>query len=274
LIFITLGEKGGIGKSATANHFLSAYLLKKQDDFKKKVLLYEFDAHNVTSKNIRNDKKIITKVVREDAKSLEDALAEIEFSAESNDIIIDVGGSENTYRFLKTIAGSLIAKNGIFIVPEVNQSPEGAENTILKIKNLIENPKIVLVLNRFTHLESQEQEFKFLYGNDSLGVKRSALADDKDIAIATLPAADLTLGLAAISGVSLWTMCELAVMMSDYSIEDKKMAWATEEDGKSIPCTLERYKEKSRQLNASNFALDTVDKASDLFAALDKYSDA
>lgn len=273
MIIITLGEKGGVGKSATADHFATAYFLKPSENKTKKVMLYEFDAHNVTSEDLKNDKYIETKVVREDDVSMESAMALIEFDAVDKDIIIDVGGSENTYRFLKKFSTSLIVGNAVFIVPEVNKNPKGAENTIRRIKEVVQKPKIILALNRYSHNVPPEEEFQFLFGNSSLGIRKSPLVDDTNIQIVTLPLCELTIGLADISSVSLWSLSEFARQMEGFSIEDRKNAWGERDKitKKIIPCTLETYKAKSRKLNASKKARQTIEQASSLFLALDKY---
>ncbi len=275
MIIITLGEKGGVGKSLTAGHYVTAYLLMQLENKTKKVMLYEFDAHNRTSEDLKNDKYIETKVVREDDISMENAMSLIEFDTANKDIILDVGGSENTYRFLKKFNTTLLVENAIFIVPEVNQDPKGAENTISRIQELVPKPKIILALNRYSHNMPPEKEFKFLYGDSSLDIEKSPLVDDTNIQIVTLPLCELTIGLANIRSVSLWSLSEFDKQMEGFTIEERKNAWGEKDKitKEIIPCTLEVYKAKSKKLNASKQARQTIEQASSLFLALDKYRD-
>jgi len=90
----TIGEKGGVGKTTIALHFLTSWFLREDED--KKIHYYEFDAHNNSGKNI-SKKHIITKSIGGDESEIAENIASAEFNEmENKNVIIDVGGSDNT----------------------------------------------------------------------------------------------------------------------------------------------------------------------------------
>lgn len=62
----------------------------------KRVLVFEFDAHNDTSKEVYLDTKISVEAIRLDEMSREKGIAKVEFDTMTEDVILDVGGSQNT----------------------------------------------------------------------------------------------------------------------------------------------------------------------------------
>jgi len=267
MIIVTLNEKGGAGKSTTANHFASAYLMERNDG---PIHLYEFDAHNNSSRDVENDPRLTIKTVRGDEESMEQAIAEIEFLSDEEDVIVDIGGSHNSDNFLKLISRSSIADTMIFVVPELNKMPESSESTVEKIENIVESPKIILALNNFDGESGEKKEsfYKFLYGSEAFGLKPAKkLLENKNVKITTLPRAEFSLGVAYMSRTSLWDLSRVAIAFKDLSPAEKKKAWG--KNGKS--CDKDTYVERNRQLNVSIKALATLEQAKDFFDALDAY---
>ena len=265
-VLITINQKGGAGKSTVSTQFLTAYVLDRNKG--NPVKLYEFDAHNSSSKNVEKDINIESKIIRDDVKSIQNGIAAMEFASDEGDIIVDVGGSHNTDLFLSHIAKSSMNENIIFVVPELNQVPESSESTIAKIMEKIRNPKIILALNNYNQEggKKKEDEYLFLYGSKEHGIEPWSEILDLNIPIVTIPRCELSLGIAGFDKTSLWALSRMAESFSSFSTREKREAWG--QDGEL--CDEETYLKKSRILNSSMEARDTLEYAKGLFDAIDE----
>ena len=147
MITVLTAEKGGSGKSTAAFHFVASYFLDKKPT--EPITIYEVDAHNKTVEDFTNDDMIQAHTVKMTMTDLERMISEAEFDSVEKDIIFDVGGSDNTYKFLDIISNSNLARKTVFLIPEINKRPRSAENTIEAIREKIEDPNIVILLNRY-----------------------------------------------------------------------------------------------------------------------------
>lgn len=260
---ISIGVKGGPGKSVTAIHFLTGYLgLKKED---REYMILEFDAHNRTLDNFNSE--ISGKVVGKNDTEIRDNLSDIEFDADEKNIIIDVGGSENTERFLEYIKSRKETfKNAIFIIPELNEPDHSADKTVELIRGVLDNPKIIVALNKYRGEKSKEEEFGFIYGMEQFDIPAKPFIKDKCISIVTIPECEVSLGLAKIKKQTLYGLSNIARMTAGFTTAQKKVLWS--EDGET-PCDKETYRTESRSLDASIQALETLKKAEGLFKAID-----
>ena len=268
MIYVTINEKGGVGKSTVALHFLTSYLLSRNPS-EKKASVFEFDAHNDTSKEVESDHSIQVETIRMDEMSREKGLAKVQFDTMSGDVILDVGGSQNTDEFLNMLEDTALGDEMIFIIPEANKRPRGAENTVNRIKKIIDNPRIILLLNGFTDEDKVEQEFIFLYGDTELGIKKSFLADDKEIEIAWIPRCDKALGMADLDSVGLWSKGSFFRTFGKLSTKEKVVKWG----GAGKECDKDTFVQKSGELTASRVAYKAIESSNSLFDALDKLSE-
>lgn len=206
-----------------------------------------------------------------------EAISSIEFQSFDQDVIIDVGGSDNTDRFLELIQGESFASEIVFIIPEMNKRPRSAENTVQKIRQAIKEPKIIIALNRYSGTKPMEDEYKFFFGDKKLGIEGSPLAGDKKIYVATIPLCDVALGLAEISRITLWKLSENNRMFENMPPIKKREIWGTvdKELGTIIPYTEEVFVAKTKDLHASKTAkIAIVEQAQPLFDCLDKLKEA
>ena len=159
MIIATIGVKGGTGKSTIAYHFAVSFFLEKRRAAgtlnSDPVTIYEFDADNQTGLEFVNtcrsnehpDAKTqgiveFVHVNRDDSEML-DAASNIDFNNFKNkDVIIDVGGSDNTSVFLDLIGEFHLSSEIVFVIPQNNKKPKGAEDTVEKIRKKIKDPKI------------------------------------------------------------------------------------------------------------------------------------
>lgn len=278
MVLVTIGEKGGGGKSTLAYHFLSAYFFKKSYETGRPlggpIKIYEFDAHNSTSSDFNKDNFIEGISVPSNNDAMVEAIATIEYSdSEGENIIIDVGGSDNTDRFLSLITGSFLSQEIIFIIPEMNKKPRSAENTISKIRKIVPDAKIIVALNRWSMSGNPSDEFKFFYGDNRMGIEASYLASEDDLDVAYIPVCDVALGLSEMGQCSLWKTSENVRLFGNMPIAERKVIWGTPASGKTPakPCSEEVFIEKTKKVYSSKSAMEAIKGAESLFECLDKY---
>jgi len=270
MIIATIGEKGGTGKTTLAAHFLTAYLQARFPE--EPINLYEFDNHNNTFGDILTESDIEWTRADKKAENMIEALSSIEYkTVNDQNIIVDVGGSDNTDRFIDMISKTGIAEEIIYVVPEGNRSPIGIENTVDKIRNNIKNPKIVVALNRWSGREKIENEFKFFFGDDSMGLSPSRLSEDKDIFVSGVPICDIAIGLSEAKKVTMWEFSMFAREYLKLGPKEKTQLWGVLE-GVDGMCSQAFYMEKTKELHASRSALDALDNAEPFFKTIDTIS--
>lgn len=278
-IKVIISEKGGVGKSTIAQHIIPPYFLKKnsKENADRKVYLYEFDAHNESLNGIGNDKNMEVRLVRGEKEDMAKAFAEIEFDSNFHDIIIDVGGSDNVDRFLEIASKNrIIAENMIFIIPEEKKTLLSTEKTIWNIREKISmDAKIIVALNK--HGEKKlEDEFPFVFGRESLGIKPSDLLQDEAISFVGIPESDTILAMAFLEKVTLWEKGKMARELENKTMEERFVLWGREERNEPInskskeTCTKQYYVKKKLELGISELAMEAISKSSMLYAKLEQ----
>lgn len=269
-IVVTLGHKGGGGKSTTAVQFVSAFFSEEEKNNNIPFSVFEFDAHNEGLEKTETD--FITKTIGNNPEKIKDALSEIEYQSDERNFIIDVGGSDNTDRFLKYFKDKKnIIENTIFIIPELNEPDTVTDTTIKTIQSLIPNANIIVALNRYNDAKSVKKDFCFAYGDDTFGIPPKKFVSDKSIVIATLPDAPISIGLARLKKTTLYILAKFEKEYSGLSIKKRKALWADKEKGETV-CSESVYIAKNREIDASLEAQDTLQKAESLFEAIRKVS--
>lgn len=270
-IFVGISEKGGIGKSTGTEHFVSAYLqqtYKNSGDKPKIVPFYEVDAHNRSFEDVENDDFLQYTLVGKDREEIERAIAEIEFDSMEKDIIIDVGGSDNTERFLSAVSGKAITEKMIFIVPEGKQSDSSSLNTVWKIREHISlDADIIVALNRHNRDPevTKEKDFPRIFGSDSYSIEPSKLLSDKKIHLATIPECEILLGFCLEEKKTIWSMGENWRDFGNLTPEERMEKWAKDGEDK---CAKDVFIANTLNLNKSQLAMVVLDDASEFFDIL------
>ena len=286
MIYVTINEKGGVGKSTLAFHFLTSYLLQKKSekllkDAERKgsplIRVFEFDEHNKTKKNFSNDFFMEVESVSLDTGSMEEAFSNIEFYSDEEDVILDIGGSQNTYKFLDMLSESSLRENVLFIVPDTNSRSEGLENTISRILECNNGRKdnIIVALNGASQNIPMEEDFIFYFGSKNMDIPPSWLSQDKDIKVGIIGENRLALSLSELSRVSLFSLArDASGVPSD--TKGKRLRWSTEQDsdGKDIPCSQEVFVERMRFYYRGVKGVRALSSATSFFALLDQHRDA
>lgn len=285
MIYVTINEKGGVGKSTTAFHFLTAYLLQKKSDLFLReaeesgtpiIRVFEFDEHNKTKENFSNDFFIDVESVSLDTGSMEEALSNIEFYGDEEDVVLDIGGSQNTDRFLEMLSDSSLRETILFIVPDVNSRSSGLENTVSKILSCNNGRKenLIIVLNNASESLSKEEDFIFYYGSERMDIPSSELSKDSKIKVGTIGRSQIALSLAELSRFSLFSLARDAEGIPS-DTKGKRLRWATEQDakGKDIPCSQEVFLEKMRYYYRGVKGVRALASAQSFFDLLNEHSD-
>jgi len=274
-IFVGLGEKGGVGKSTGTEHFVSAYLQQKYrgQGSAKIIPFYEIDAHNRSFEDVENDDYLQYTLVGKDREEIERAIAEIEFDSMEKDIIIDVGGSDNTERFLTAVSGKAIIEKMIFIVPEGKQGDSSSLNTVWKIREHINmDAKIIIALNRHNRDPeiTKEKDFPRIFGSESYSIEPSKLLTDDKIHLATIPECEILLGFCLEEKITIWSLGEDWRDFGGLSPEQRMKKWA--DKGKE-KCEKDVFIKNTLNLNKSQLAMSVLDDASEFFDILGELHD-
>jgi len=278
MIYVGLNTKGGVGKSTTTHQFVTAGLQIRYNKLygkEKPVIIYEFDKHTNSLNRVSNDALIICKNVGASTKEMSTAFAEIEFDSIHNDIVIDIGGADNTERFLSMLEDNPIASKMIFIIPEEKQSSNDAVRTIWLLRETVgEDAKILLALNYYSGLKSVEEEYPFVYGSKEYGIKASDILSDEKVKIATLPESNTLLALAYLEKKSIWSFGEEYRKFGKLSVEERIKEWKEKGDDEKSDAFREKFIKNTLSLNVSKLSFDALEKSSLFFRILEEWHDA
>lgn len=165
---VIANTKGGVGKTNISLNILPSLL--KTD--KNTITYYQLDNNNkidVTSDNIN--------IKQFKLNNLEEALTEVEFSAEDVNII-DCGGGDDTIKVLEELKNCVL-EDLKFIIP-INKNlsiRHNIEETIRIIKDNFDNPEIYLCFNFLDKDKDLKKEYINIFGDEIFDIKPISLAE-------------------------------------------------------------------------------------------------
>ena len=153
MFYVVVSTKGGVGKTTIAQQVLAPFVYQKTN---KKVEIIELDNNNKS--NVLNDSEVLEVKPVELHKKDEVLLNKfMEVVAEDKDIIVDVGGGDDTKRVLEAFKELRLEDEITFFVPVLKDlsNEKNVIDTWSLIRTWNTQAKIYFVLNRFTN----EKEF-------------------------------------------------------------------------------------------------------------------
>ena len=156
-IIAVIGTKGGVGKSTISAQIATFALASAGAKFE----MFEMDNNNKTAKALDKSELLEGKfkTLNLDASDaeLEKIFLNLAVSDDGKKYIIDVGGGDDTNRFLELIRRNHLTEQTLFIAPFMPnfESLDNLESTILKIKDY----DYLVVLNNVNTKESDEMMF-------------------------------------------------------------------------------------------------------------------
>jgi len=177
MFHIVVSTKGGVGKSTLAKEVVATNLFATGG---KKVRLLEIDDCNMSSRITSSVLSVESFSVSSGIKEAQKALFEV-FNKE--DVVLDVGGGNDTNILLNSIRGLGIANQCVFYIPLL-KNKSGIKN-LVDVYTLIReigNSKIYFIQNQCKSYKKSEVEleFAYLHGNKDLNIK-SAFPSDVDV---------------------------------------------------------------------------------------------
>jgi len=153
MFYVVVSTKGGVGKTTIAQQVLAPFVYQKTN---KKVEIIELDNNNKS--NVLNDSEVLEVKPVELHKKDEVLLNKfMEVVAEDKDVIVDVGGGDDTKRVLEAFKELRLEDEITFFVPVLKDlsNEKNVIDTWSLIRTWNTQAKIYFVLNRFTN----EKEF-------------------------------------------------------------------------------------------------------------------
>lgn len=250
--FIVVTTKGGDGKTVTATMGIPSLFLGE----KKEIRIYMIDNNN-SQDFLNSSLKFEALKVDESRKNLVgvafDALKST-ISGEQDNIIniIDAGGGDDTLEVLELIK-SIKIDNATYVVPVSHdiQYTQNAIDTIEKIREIEQNPKIFLLLNKCRTLDIEDIEKQFI---GIFGSKKHTLSDRrkedvlKDVKFVYLQESEAFSVVAGLHKQTLYDIYPKAKEIAE-NYDELRVKWASE------AASLEEYQEK---IDFKEFAEDIV----------------
>jgi len=182
MVYVVLNFKGGVGKSTLASNLIPEYILQKGKQ--KAIKLFEFDEYSQTSKDyLKNSELIESTIISEE--EIERKILDIQFYARTEELILDVGPGPLVDKII-TVANNSInfTDKLIFLIPYSDDAPLALLNTIKLIEETINNPKILVILNKIPNSGFKVKQTKkntiSLYGNEKSGTNPYKYLDKID----------------------------------------------------------------------------------------------
>jgi len=165
---VSLSSKGGVGKSTISHQVLTSCLYEK---YNKKHKLIEIDDNNITDGYTSS---IFTHKSYKVENGIGKALEEMFNIFEDENIVLDIGGGNDTNKAIEAISSMGIDENVIYFIP-ILKNKSGMINFIntYKLIRKKSNSKIVVVLNqcKFNDIESIKNEFVYFFGSKEMNIK-------------------------------------------------------------------------------------------------------
>jgi cellulose biosynthesis protein BcsQ len=175
-IIAIIGTKGGVGKSTISAQIVTFALASAGAKFE----MFEMDNNNKTAKALDKSELLAGKFKTLNLDASDEELEKIFLNLAVSDYgkkyIIDVGGGDDTNRFLELIRRNHLTEQTLFIVPFMPnfESLDNLESTTYKIKNY----DYLVVLNNVNTKEADEmmfahgeEEYEILNMSELLGEK-------------------------------------------------------------------------------------------------------
>lgn len=156
-IAVVLGQKGGIGKTTISNHVLP-YLTSSN-------AIIEIDNNNFSSIYTKS-KQIRGQSVTTKAKDLEKALNDADFDSFESNIIIDVGGGDDTTKVIKAVKEIGLEVHWYLPLTADFETLQVLQNT----RELIGDAQTNLIFSNFSNLE---EDFWFVFGSEEYGISEN-----------------------------------------------------------------------------------------------------
>lgn len=176
MVYIVANIKGGSGKSKYAGHLLPEHIRRKGKQ--EIVKIYEFDEHSRSSENyLGNSDFVESEIIAK--KDIEHKIFDVKYDSDKEDVIVDVGAGEILSEIIKVAHIGIGLERLVFVVPYSNDGTLALKQTVDLIESGIDNPKIMIVLNRVVFsgktLEDAKDEVIDLYGSPIYFIKPSPI---------------------------------------------------------------------------------------------------
>ncbi len=163
---VVTNTKGGVGKSTTTTN-LAVLLHAQGRNFK----VIELDNSNQSfifnnSDFLTRDRAVSFKLDQKD-QAVSDMLFDL-MADDSLDIIVDVGGGDDTRNVLDLILPLQLPKT--YLIPTL-KIKKYLQNAIDTFEYINDPQNTVFVLNQYNNLENIQSEFKYFYGDKEMGIK-------------------------------------------------------------------------------------------------------
>ncbi len=259
MIYIVSNQKGGSGKSFVAGHILPEHIKRK--GAQERVKLFEFDEYSKTSSNYLGRSKLIVPTVISE-KDIADEIFNVGFESKNEDVIVDVGAGHLLEKILEVSSLGFGGRDLVFVIPYSDDSSMALLDTVQSIEKHIDNPKIMIVINRLSFdgfsLENAKEVAIDLFGSKKYSAEPSkVLPKVKKYIKAALPDNHEVVSLARLEGLSLAELKNKYDITKELSEDDLIQSWKEIGlvDGEEI--TREEYVRNmgmlQRYLNASRY---------------------
>jgi anion-transporting ArsA/GET3 family ATPase len=162
-IVAIIGTKGGVGKTKIATQVLPVAL--KDAEFE----LIEMDNNNKTAEALNKSELLNCKFKSVNMQASEEELENIFIDLiddTSKRYIIDVGGGDDTIKFLKLLEENNLTSNTLFLIPYTPDF-EAISNLFCTIEKVKKHDYMLILNNIF---ENKKEHMMFAYGDPEYGL--------------------------------------------------------------------------------------------------------
>ncbi|MBL1242802.1 MAG: hypothetical protein COA39_000120 [Sulfurimonas sp.] len=213
------------------------------------VKIIEIDDNNNSNVFLETDFKAVSVTTKEGKDAFRKAIFE-QMVDESNQIIIDAGGGNDSILVLETLEKEGSADNFLYIIPVTNSLSQ-AKNAI-DTYNLIGKPEQTLFVLNQVHT-SAEEEFLFWFGNAALGIPSVAEKLDHSPNYVTLRRSPI-FEIAASNG---YTIDQLASIAREIDSQDVNKLFFEESNGDIDVWTKMKHQYEQSQM-ADEYLLENL----------------
>lgn len=235
IIFITIGTKGGSGKTTIANAWLVSIL--KAIHPANKIKFVEIDDNNANQLNYKNSKSVSNyQSIKLDGaeKAIISILADIIMEEDAN-ICIDAGGGNDTPTLLKLINKMELKKKAkiVYVIPFNASYAEMKNVTDLVNSGLLEDNTVLYACNKVDNVIEYKNEFVEFFGNNLKnenyikGIAKGLGVKDTDVlVIPNSPYYEMALK----NGVNIFDFAQITLNFELTDYVDSMLEIAKEED--------------------------------------------